>query len=129
MAFDSPLNANTYTPYALHHYKYRLFSSSDEFKTDIKLLSVVKRALRKYHKSEDIKLQLLVNHITILKNTFSTIPADRLLFYYCDTFCYPALKTLLTHLHMCPHDIPEVRITDIKYDDHLIELIRKDMYK
>jgi len=126
MAFESPLNSNNYTAYALHNYKYRLFNTSDEFKTDIKLLSVVKRALRKYHKSGDIKLQLLINHIIILRNTFSTIPADRLLFYYCDTFCYPALKTILTYLHMCPHDIPEVRIQDIKYDDNLIEIIRSE---
>lgn len=126
MAFESPLNSNTYTAYALNNYKYRLFSTSDEFKTDIKLLSVVKRSLRKYHKSGDIKLQLLINHLIILKNTFSTIPADRLLFFYCDTFCYPALKTVLTHLHMCPHDIPEVMIQDIKYDDFLVDLIRSE---
>lgn len=124
MAFESPLNTNTYIPYASHNYKFRLYSSSDEFKNDIRLLSVVKRALRKYHKSGDIKLQLLMNHIIILRNIFSTIPADRLLFFYCDTFCYPALKTILTHLNMCPHDIPEVRIQDIKYDDNLIDIIR-----
>lgn len=124
MAFESPLNQNTYIPYALNNYTYRLFSDSDEFRTDIKLLSVVKRSLRKYHKSSEVKLQLLINHIIILRNTFSTIPADRLLFFYCDTFCYPALKTVLTHLHMCPHDIPEVVISDIKYDDNLIDIIR-----
>lgn len=129
MTFESPLNDNTYRAYALHHYNYRLLSTTDEFKTDIKTLSIVKRALRKYHKSGDIKLQLLINHLLILKNTFSTIPADRLLFFYCDTYCYPALKTILTYLHMCPSDIPEVCISDIKYDDELINIIRSTYNK
>jgi len=124
MPFESPLNSNNYIPYALHNYQYRLYNTNDEFNTDIKILSSIKRILRKYYKTGTIKLQLLLNYITILKNIFSTIPADRLLFYSCDTFCYPALKTVLTYLHMCPHDIPEARVQDIKYDDHLIELLR-----
>lgn len=124
MPFEAPLNINNYIAYALYNYKYRLFNSQDEFKGDMQNLSSIKRSLRKYYKSDDIKLQLLLNRIIMLKNTFSTIPADRLLFFSCDTFSYPTLKTLLTYLNMCPSDIPEVNIQDIKYDDKLIELLR-----
>lgn len=125
--FESPLNNNTYLAYAARNYNNKLCNGLAEFTQDMKILSSIKRSLRKYSKSGDIKLQLTMNHIITLRNLFGEIPTSRILFFYCDTYTYPAIKTLLTFLDYCPDDIPEVSVQDIIFDEALISIIRNDV--
>lgn len=133
MTFELPLNNNTYIPYAKANFSTSELIGLEEFHDDIKLLTYIKRILRKYHRNpNEIKLDLLLNHIITLRNVFSTIPTVRLLFFYCDTYTYPALKTILIYLEMMPNDyiyVPEANIELIKLDDTMIECLRTRMNK
>lgn len=127
--FEQPLNQNTFPIYASKYYNNPVSMGIHEFNKDLKLLTYIKRILRRYHNNNIIKLPLLRNHIITLRNTFSTIPSVRLLFYYCDSYTYPALKTMLTFLQMLPANnnvIPEANIDLIRFDDNLIALIRQE---
>lgn len=125
--FEQPLNSNTYLLYATKHYNNSCGLGIEEFNADIKLLTYIKRLLRKYHNKNETNVQLLLNQIITMRNIFATIPTVRLLFYYCDSYTYPTLKTILIYLEMLPSDpdiIPEVNMDMIKLDEEFINILR-----
>ena len=52
-----------------------------EFEEDLSRLSYVKRLIRKYKSSGDLKERLILNHIIVLTNVFGVEPAIRMLFF------------------------------------------------
>lgn len=100
----------------------------DEFNEDIKSLSYIKRLLRKYENSYDgekihHQVRLLLNHIITINNQFSSISSIRIIFFYCDTYSYPALKSIFSYLDILPESIPEVNLDMIKYDERMINIL------
>jgi len=124
MQFDK-LNDNNFLLFATKSYENPQYAGVDEFNEDIKILSYIKRILRKYTKHREIKERLLLNHIITLSNLFGNTSTARMVFYYCDEVNYPQIKTVLEYLNILPDTLLEVDLDEIDYDHNIIEILRR----
>jgi succinate dehydrogenase/fumarate reductase cytochrome b subunit len=73
-----------------------------EFEEDMKRLKYIKRLIKKYRTSGELKERLILNHIIVLSNVFGTEAAVRMLFYKFDKDDYTILKSFLIFLNFMP---------------------------
>ena len=74
--FDQ-LTEKNFEAYAVRHYNNPQCLSIDEFYEDLARFKYVKRLLRKYLETGDIKERLVLNHLIAIYNVFSIQAADR----------------------------------------------------
>ena len=93
-----------------------------EFKDDMKRLNYLKRLFRRYRKVEELREQLVINHLVVLYNVFGPEVATRLLFFKMSKDDYPALKTYLLFLSIMPERIKGIKGHDILSSDIPIDM-------
>ena len=69
-----------------------------EFKDDMKRFNYLKRLFRRYRKVDELREQLVLNHLVVLYNVFGPEVTSRMLFFKMSKDDYPALKTYLLFL-------------------------------
>ena len=82
MKFDE-LNDDNYVIFAIKHYENPFSSTMEEFEEDLKRFKYIKRLLKKYVVSGELKHHLILNHMIICFNVFGE-GAIPLLFYKID---------------------------------------------
>jgi hypothetical protein len=128
MSFDNLSNDNIVL-YCMKAYE-RPDMIMSEFKEDMKRFEYLKRLFRRYRKSQELREQLVLNHLVVIYNVFGPEVATRLLFFKMSKEDYPALKTYLLFLNYMPlkvvgikgQDIPS---SDIEVDMKIAEALRK----
>lgn len=104
---------------------------SREFEDDLSRLKYVKRLLRKYRQSGDLRERLILNHIIILANVFGVEATVNMLFFKVDNEDYPPLKTILLFLNYMPDRIPvtfnkyQLKQADITVDLEVAKKLRE----
>ena len=100
MRFDE-LNADNYIMFAIKHYENPQSVTKEDFEEDLKRFKYLKRLLRKYVKTGDLRTHLILNHIIILFNVFgdATIP---LMMFKLEREYWSSLKTFLIFLDRYP---------------------------
>ena len=76
-----------------------------EFEEDLKRIKYVKRLIKRYRATGELKERLILNHLIILSNVFGTRNSVRMLFYKVDKEDYDILKTFLLFLNYMPRHI------------------------
>lgn len=76
-----------------------------EFEEDLKRIKYVKRLIKRYKTTGELKERLILNHIIILSNVFGTRNAVRMLFFKLDEQDYQILKTFLLFLGYMPDTV------------------------
>ena len=84
-----------------------------EFEEDLKRIKYVKRLIKRYKTTGELKERLILNHIIILSNVFGTRNAVRMLFFKLDEQDYQILKTFLMFLQYMPDYITGIKGKDI----------------
>ena len=103
----------------------------DEFNDDLKKIKYIKRLLNQYISEGNLKERLLLNHIIVFFNVFTTKAATRILFYKMEEEFWPMLKTFLFYLNYMPEDKiesingREILVTDIPMDQRIIDSLRQ----
>ena len=110
MKFDE-LNDDNYVIFAIKHYENPLSSTMEEFEEDLKRFKYIKRLLKKYVVSGELKHHLILNHMIICFNVFNE-GAIPLLFYKIDKEYWSLIKTFLVFLNRIP-DFPKTGHDDI----------------
>ena len=83
----------------------------------------IKRLLKKYHKGNDVKISLLLNHIIIVYNVFNDA-APLLLFYKMEQEYWSDIKTIMMFLDRYPEqDTPSLR--KIPINPNILEELEK----
>ena len=59
--------------FAMHNYDNPQGEGEEEFHEDIKRFKYLKRLLKKYHETGNLKERLILNHIIILSNVFGNL--------------------------------------------------------
>lgn len=95
------LNDDNFLIYAMKNYNSPNCIVS-EFHDDIKRIKYIKRLIRKYKITKDLKERLILNHIIVLSNVFGAEATTRILFYKIDEKDYDVLKTFLIFLNLLP---------------------------
>ena len=128
MSFDDLTNDNIML-YAIKSYdKPNMLMS--EFKEDMKRFNYLKRLFRRYRKDNDLKNQLILNHIVVLRNVFGAEVITRLLFFNMAREDYSAIKTYLLFLSHMPDVVLGIRgqnllSSDIPVDMNIANTLRK----
>lgn len=76
-----------------------------EFEDDMKRLKYIKRLIKRYKATGELKERLILNHIIVLSNVFGTEACVRMLFYKFDPEDYSILKTFLLFLNYMPKTV------------------------
>jgi len=121
------LDNDNYILFAAKNYDNPLCKGVDEFNEDLARIVYVKRLLRKYHRTGELKDRLLLNHIITVYNVFGTDAATRLLFFRIEPQLHPMLKTFIVYLDFLGNrsNTPEgIDILDIPLDPQIIERLR-----
>ena len=114
------LNEENFTLFAIRHYDNPQFTSTEEFYEDIRRFRYLKRLLKRYHRTGELRERLILNHLIILSNVFGVSNAIRMLQYKIDDDYWPVLKTCLLYLHY----IDEEWETEITLDPKTVERMR-----
>jgi len=127
MAFDD-LNNNNFLIYAMKCYD-RPNTIMSEFKEDIKRFNYLKRLFHKYRKNNELREQLVINHLIVLYNVFGPEASTRMLFFKMSKEDYPALKTYLLFLNIMPNVVKSIKGQDIKSSDIEVDLRIADVLR
>ena len=113
MKFDE-LNEENHLLFAIKYYENPHAATMEDFEEDLKRFKHIKRLLKKYVVSGELKHHLILNHLIICFNIFGegTIP---LLFYKIEKEYWSILKTFLLFLNRIP-DYPKSGLDSLDID-------------
>lgn len=105
---EKPLNDENYLIFAMKHYDNPSCEDLSEFQNDLNRTVYIKRHLKKYVRSGEIKERLLINQLIIFTNVFGISNGIRMICHKMDEELLPVLKSFLEFLQFMPiSDIPE----------------------
>tara|TARA_Y100000389_G_C17415974_1_gene493728 strand:+ start:552 stop:935 length:384 start_codon:yes stop_codon:yes gene_type:complete len=113
MKFDQ-LNEDNFLLFAIKNYENPQAVTKDDFNRDLNHFKYVKRLLKRYKKTGEIRTHLLINHFTILYNVFGEATTP-MLFFKIESEMWSQLKTFMIFLNKIP-DYPKTDIHDIPVD-------------
>jgi hypothetical protein len=93
-----------------------------EFEEDLKRIKYVKRLIKRYRATGELKERLILNHLIILSNVFGTKNSVRMLFYKVDKEDYDILKTFLLFLHYMPDTVLGIKGKNIYSSDITVDV-------
>ena len=115
------LNESNYQIFAIKFYDNPQALTKEDFEDDLKKIKYIKRLLKRYRNTGELKVHLILNHLTVLFNVFNDA-AVPLLFYNLEKELWPYLKSFLIFLNRVS-EYPPNEINLIKEDDDcLIQL-------
>ena len=118
MRFDE-LNESNYMLFAIKFYDNPQSVTKDDFESDLKRIRYVKRLLKRYKNTGELKVHLILNHLIILFNVFNEA-AVPLLFYNLEEDLWPAIKSFLIFLNRLP-EFPKTKINKMDNDPYCLE--------
>lgn len=121
MRFDE-LNESNYLLFAIKFYDNPQAVTRDDFESDLKRIRYIKRLLKRYKNTGELKIHLILNHLIVLFNVFNeaTVP---LLFYNLDKELWSPLKSFLVFLNRIP-EYPRSNIDDIEIDEECLKQLQ-----
>ncbi len=118
MRFDE-LNESNYMLFAIKFYDNPQSVTKEDFEDDLKRIKYIKRLLKRYKNTSELKIHLILNHLTVLFNVFGEA-AVPLLFYNLEEDLWPYVKSFLIFLNRLP-EYPKTAINDIVEDSACLE--------
>jgi|TARA_R100000008_G_scaffold86550_1_gene80119 hypothetical protein len=117
------LTEENFLLFAIKNYENPQAVTKEDFDKDLNHFKYIKRLLRKYKMTGELKSHLLINHFIILYNIFGDA-ATPMLFYKIEKDLWSLMKTFILFLNRLP-DTPRCYIHDIQVDiDCLAQLQR-----
>ena len=115
------LTEENFLLFAIKNYENPQAITKDDFHRDLNHFKYIKRLLRKYKSTGELKVHLLLNHFIILYNIFDDATTP-MLFYKLEEDLWSTTKTFIMFLNRLPQ-YPKGQIHDIKVDlDALVQL-------
>ena len=116
------MNESNYLLFAIKFYDNPQAVTKDDFESDLKRIRYIKRLLKRYKNSGELKVHLILNHLIILFNVFNdaTVP---LLFYNLEEDLWPSIKSFLIFLNRIP-EYPKTGMTEIEADQNCLSQLK-----
>jgi len=122
MRFDE-LNESNYLLFAIKFYDNPQAVTKDDFEDDLKRIKYIKRLLKRYKNTGELKIHLILNHLIILFNVFDDA-AVPLLFYNLERELWPSIKSFLIFLNRIS-EYPKTEINSIENDSYCLEQLHQ----
>ena len=118
------LTGKNFELYAMQNYINSNCVDYMEFKDDLARVRYVRRLLNRYVASNELRYNILRNHIIVLVNVFSLDTALTLLFSKVEPELHSILYTVLFSMYTLPERINNVTLTNINIHNGIIDAIR-----
>tara|TARA_R110002020_G_scaffold429189_1_gene638705 strand:- start:290 stop:661 length:372 start_codon:yes stop_codon:yes gene_type:complete len=122
MRFEE-LNESNYLLFAIKFYNNPQAVTKDDFEDDLKRIKYIKRLLKRYKNTGELKTHLILNHLTVLFNVFddATVP---LLFYNLEDDLWTYIKSFFVFLNRIP-EYPKTIISKIEEDEYCLQQLKE----
>ena len=102
----SELNHENWLIFAMRTYTNPFSVTSSDFEEDLKRFKYIKRLLRRYETTGELKTHLILNHVIVLYNVFDEA-ATPLLFYRVEATYWSIIKAFMLFLNRLPPKLNE----------------------
>jgi hypothetical protein len=115
--------------YAIKSYENPICVMS-EFEVDYRRVKYIKRLIRRFKLTGDLKERNILNHIIIFYNVFGVEAATRILFFKIEKRDQNVLKSFLLFLNYMPKIVYGIRginigSDEVIHDEKVLELLRR----
>ena len=108
------LTEENFLLFAIKNYENPQAVTKEDFDKDLNHFKYIKRLLKRYKNTGELKTHLILNHLTVLFNVFNDA-AVPLLFYNLEEELWPPIKSFLVFLNRIP-EYPRSEVDDIEID-------------
>ncbi len=109
--------------FAIKNYENPQAVTKEDFDKDLNHFKYIKRLLKRYKKSGELKTHLILNHFIVLYNIFGEA-ATPMLFFKIDKDLWSVLKSFIIFLNKLP-EYPRSSIHNIQVDLYCLEELYK----
>ena len=117
------LTEDNFQLFAIKNYENPQAVTKEDFDKDLNHFKYIKRLLKRYKNTGQLKTHLLLNHFIILYNIFGEATTP-MLFFKIEKELWPSMKTFVMFLGKLP-DYPKSSIHNIQPDLYFL----KELYK
>jgi hypothetical protein len=121
--FFSELNEDNFLLYAIKYYENPQAVTKEDFDRDLNHFKYIKRLLKRYKNTGQLKTHLILNHFIILYNIFGEATTP-MLFYKIESELWSAMKSFIIFLGRFP-EYPKSHIHDIQVDMNCLQELYK----
>ena len=113
------LNDGNFRLFAIKNYENPQAVTEADFDKDLNHFKYIKRLLKRYKNTGELKTHLLLNHFIILYNIFGDATTP-MLFHKIEEELWPVMKTFVLFLNKLP-EYPRCFIHDVEVDKVCLE--------
>ena len=121
------LDEESFLLFAAKCYDIRMAASTEEFYDDLRRFQHLKRLFKRYEEDDDLKVRLILNHLTVIYNCFGA-GATTMLFYRLEEY-HKSLKPFVVMLGYLPEIIEysdkKLITSEIPLDQIIVDELRK----
>ena len=117
------LNENNFLLFAIKYYENPHAVTREDFEKDLNQFKYIKRLLKKYKNTGELKTHLLLNHFIILYNVFGEATTP-MLFYKIEKELWSVMKSFVIFLGKLP-EYPRCYIHDVQVDLNCLSQLYK----
>lgn len=118
--FEELTDENFYV-WAARHYRNRQCLGIEEFHEDLARFKHLKRLLRKYVQTGELRERLVLNHLVVIHNVFGIEAGRKMLLHRMEPELWPAMKTAMVYLNY----LPESEMIGVSIDQKFADVLRK----
>jgi hypothetical protein len=119
----SELNEDNFLLFAIKNYENPQAVTKEDFDKDLNHFKYIKRLLKRYRNTGELKVHLILNHFIVLYNIFGEA-ATPMLFFKIEKELWSVMKTFVIFLNKLP-DYPHCYIHDIPLDDNCLTELQR----
>ena len=112
------LTAANFPLFAIKNYENPQAVTKEDFDKDLQHFKYIKRLLKRYKNTGELKTHLLLNHFIILYNIFGEATTP-MLFFKIEEDLWSTMKTFVVFLNRLPEH-PHCYIHDVVIDDYCL---------
>jgi hypothetical protein len=117
------LNEENFLLFAIKNYENPQAVTKEDFDKDLNHFKYIKRLLKRYRNTGELKVHLILNHFIVLYNIFGEA-ATPMLFFKIEKELWAVMKTFVIFLNKLP-DYPHCYIHDISLDQSCLSELQK----
>jgi|TARA_R100000329_G_scaffold146991_1_gene134092 hypothetical protein len=119
----SELNEDNFLLFAIKNYENPQAVTKEDFEKDLNYFKYIKRLLKRYRNTGELKSQLILNHFIVLYNIFGEATTP-MLFFKIERELWSVMKTFIVFLNKLP-EYPRCYIHEIEIDDDCLEKLQQ----
>ena len=112
------LTEDNFLLFAIKNYENPQAVTKDDFDKDLNHFKYIKRLLKRYKNTGELKTHLLLNHFIILYNIFGEATTP-MLFFKIEEDLWSTMKTFVVFLNRLPEH-PHCYIHDVEIDEYCL---------